>query len=133
MENASKALIMAGAILITMAVISLSIFVFVNWKGKLTDTSKMDEQKVSAINSKILPYVGDNISGTQVNAMIQKVYALNKSGETIIIQINSLGNDLFSATGEWNAGVPKKVITGQNYRVEALYNNGYISEVIITH
>ena len=79
MENASKALIMAGAVLIAILIISLSVLVYKNFSGSVKDSANMDEQEVANFNSKISPYLGDNVSGSQVNALIQLVVSINNS------------------------------------------------------
>ena len=70
MENASKALIIAGAILIALLIISLGIFTF----NKMSDSAKkianLDKEEIQAFNSKLTPYTGENISGSQVNSLI---------------------------------------------------------------
>ena len=78
MENASKALIMAGAILITLLIISLSVVVFRNMSGAVDRNANMDKQKITAFNEKIIPYTGENVGGSQVNALIQLIRAINQ-------------------------------------------------------
>ena len=58
MENASKALIMAGAILIAILIISLGVYVFNNMSSTAKNSANMDKQEISNFNSKITPYLG---------------------------------------------------------------------------
>lgn len=85
MENASKALIMAGAILIAIMIISLALFVFNNFGNMAREQANMDKEEIQAFNSKITPYLG-TISGSQVNALLQYCLSVNisanQSGET---------------------------------------------------
>ena len=78
MENASKALIMAGAILIAMIIVSLSIFTFNKMGEKVKEKTDMTEEEIKMFNSKITPYLGKQ-SGTQVNVLIQYVISNNIS------------------------------------------------------
>lgn len=78
MENASKALILAGAVLIAMIIVSLSIFTFSKLSGKVRDKTDMTEEEIKMFNSKITPYLGKQ-SGTQVNVLIQYVISNNIS------------------------------------------------------
>lgn len=79
MENASKALIIAGAILISVLIVSLGVVIFSNMSGSAKQAANMDEQEISNFNSKITPYVGKNISGSQVNALIQLIISIDNS------------------------------------------------------
>ena len=59
MENASKALIIAGAILLSILIISLGIMIFRQASG-VVDSNAMDEVAVSAFNQKwCSPFKGD--------------------------------------------------------------------------
>ena len=53
MENASKALIMAGAILIAIMIISLGILVFSRMSSSAKSAANMDEQEISNFNSNV--------------------------------------------------------------------------------
>ena len=81
MENASKALILAGSILIAIIIISLGIVVFRNMSAPVQRESSLTEQQISAFNSKISPYLGESVSGSQVNALMQLVRTINTKAE----------------------------------------------------
>ena len=76
MENASKALLIAGAILIVILLISLGIYIYSQAQQQI-DAVNMDEQQVLAFNNKFAPYLGNNITGSQVNMDEQQVLAFN--------------------------------------------------------
>lgn len=86
MENASKALIIAGSILIAIMIISLGIYIFKQYSSFAKENADLSEQEISAFNSKITSYLGEGISGSQVNALLQYCLANNmsaqQSGET---------------------------------------------------
>ena len=97
MENASKALIIAGAIIISIMVISLAVFVFNRMGGEAKEQANMDEEQIAAFNSKLTPYLGRQ-SGSQVNALIQYVISVNNTAvssrdATKAITITFPGND----------------------------------------
>ena len=75
MENASKALIIAGAILISILLISLGIVIY-NSAKDAASTDQMDDFQVSAFNSKFTQYEGKK-SGSQVKSLIDDVLACN--------------------------------------------------------
>lgn len=136
MENASKALIIAGSILIAIMIISLGIVIFNNFGGTAKKMANMDKQEIAAFNSKITPYVGNHVSGTQVNTLLQYCLSVNmsakQSGNTyqaISVSVNgatTLDKDSISYT---------RVTTGSNvsYIVDAKQDkNGLMTDITIT-
>lgn len=134
MENASKALIMAGSILLAILIISLGVMIYNNYSKTVAEKSDLSEQEITSLNSKILPYIGDNISGSKVNALITVVYAINRNldGDKIVMDWQTGGID---SDGNYNTTkTDKKVKTGVYYKVEIVgYSNaGLINEIKIT-
>ena len=78
MENASKALIIAGAILLAIVIISLGLIV-VNNSRSVTENANLSEQEIQSFNAKFAAYEGTNVSGSRVNSLIQQVIATNSS------------------------------------------------------
>ena len=85
MENASKALIISGAILLAVMIVSLGVYAFNSMRKSAIDAVDMNKEEIQAFNAKITPYLGNNVSGSQVNTLIQYVISNNtqciKSGE----------------------------------------------------
>lgn len=140
MENASKALIIAGAILVSILIVSLGVFIFNTFGGAAKEhaTTRMNEQEIGAFNSKITPYLGQNVPGSQVNALIQYVIsndlACVKSGETnkaIKITFPNGSIEVKNGKVEGIDGT-KRVDTGSGmyYTVKGNYDsNGLITEI----
>ena len=147
MENASKALIIAGAILISILIVSLGVLIFNRMGGAAKEAANMDEQEVANFNSKITPYVGKNISGSQVNALIQLVISLDNSAKSsgdatkavsITYPLEAGGTNTISFSGGSDVsginGV-KRVKTGSGvyYTVTATYgDNGLINTIVVS-
>ncbi len=144
MENASKALIIAGSILISILVISLGVLIFNKMSGSARDAANMDEQEIANFNSKLTPYIGNNISGSQVNALIQLVISIDNSavssGNTKSVSItyptttgiNTIEVSSGSVTG---TNQMKRVETGSGkfYTVQSEYgSNGLINKITVT-
>lgn len=74
MDNASKALIMAGAILLAVAIVGLGVYFFSMSEG-LTNQAGDSIENLSAElqNSELLKYVGERVKGTEVQALKRKV------------------------------------------------------------
>ena len=144
MENASKALIIAGAILIAIMIISLGILIFNQMGGFVKNNANLDEQEIAAFNSKITPYLGQSISGSQVNALIQYVISNNlaciQSGETvkaIAIEFpNGEETNTIKVEGNELKGADvKRVETGpgQYYSVSGTYDsNGLLTNITVS-
>ena len=148
MENASKALIMAGAVLVAILIVSLGVIIFNNFSKSVKDNANMDEQEIANFNSKLTPYMGDSISGSQVNALIQLVisidtsaYSSNELGRAITITYkstngdNTISVDKDSGLKNSNPNATKKVETGVRkfYKVESEYSNGgLINKITVT-
>ncbi len=77
MENASKALIIAGAILLSILIIGLGMGVF-NSADKATGSSNLDETEQRAHNSKFSPTYEGKQSGSSVKALVNAIKSNNK-------------------------------------------------------
>ncbi len=94
MENASKALIIAGAILIAILLISVGLVVFNSTKG-VTDQAGELGRTMSAevFNNQFTQYFGDRVSASNANQLLNRVKSYNSSKGTnepeITINLNS--------------------------------------------
>ena len=68
MENATKALIIAGAILISIVIISLGIMVVNNARNQV-GSSNLDKQTMDSFNSEWEGYVGQNKTSSDVRSL----------------------------------------------------------------
>ncbi len=78
MENASKALIIAGAILLAILLISLGIMIYTQASG-VVNNNAMSEVEISSFNKKFTQYGSSNVRGSQVNALIDAIVQNNLS------------------------------------------------------
>ena len=76
MENASKALIIAGAILLSILIISLGIMVYNNAKNA-ANGGNIDKTQIQAFNSEWEGYVGKNRTANEIRSLYQAVIASN--------------------------------------------------------
>ena len=76
MENASKALIIAGAILLSIILITLGIVVVRNVMPTI-NSANTNQQEVEAFNSKFETYVGNNKTATDVRSLYSAVISSN--------------------------------------------------------
>ena len=121
MENASKALIIAGAILLSILLISLGIMIY-NQAQDTVNNSGMTEAQITSFNNKFLKYERTAQKGSVVKSLINEVIATNTDESTPTI---SLDGDV-ATTGD--------VDTKKTYTVElSEYSTaGYVSTITIT-
>ena len=123
MENASKALIIAGAILLAILLISLGIMIY-NQAQEVVTGSGMDEAAKTAFNSKFLKYEGKQ-KGTMVKALIQEVLANNTSENAQAkVKLKGAGNP-----SETEAPITSGVVRNTTYTVKLTYTNGLVSQI----
>lgn len=82
MENASKALVIAGAILVAILLISIGVLI-INSTGDMTDQvgSTADTMAIETFNSQFTNYQGTAVSAAQVKSLVSKVNASNATNE----------------------------------------------------
>lgn len=97
MENASKALLIAGAILICILLIAIGMYIYNSAQGTIkTAAAQMGQQEKEMYNSMIKKYVGSSKKGSDVKLMIEDVISqnnqyVNESGKFITIYANDIG------------------------------------------
>lgn len=115
MENASKALIIAGAILISILIISLGVIIYQQAAGVINNNA-MSEVEVTQFNEPFLSYTGSNVRGANVNALINKVQSNNSTyADDDSKRIEVTGAITLSA--DVNAVPSAKAKTGKTYTV----------------
>ena len=128
MENASKALIIAGAILLAILIIGLGVYIYRQAAGVI-DTGTMDQLVVSQFNAQFEPYLGNNVSGSNVKQLIKIIKASNRAKEDLTVTfIVKVGNI------EYNND-DSEIKSGNTYKVESSSEGnkaGYIEKITIT-
>jgi len=76
MENATKALLIAAAVLVAILIISLGLVVY-NMASETINSVNFSGQEVTAFNDQFTHYEGSNIRGSEVNAMLKTVLSNN--------------------------------------------------------
>jgi len=132
MENASKALIIAGAILLSIAIIGIGMSVF-NGAQDAVNKANMDEATINAFNGKFETYVGTNKSGSDVKNLIQTMITHNNSNiddPSMQVKLTSTGGTINGSVDTTPAegritipGTAKGLIrSGRTYRVHVDYS-----------
>lgn len=122
MDNASKALIMAGAILIAVMLISLGVLLYNRAAGVAEESiGTIDSIGVTAFNEQFTQYCGSNVKGSTVKTLVNKAQASVKAGHTVTVYNGSTGSTPLKAAD---------VDTTSTYTVEdAEYEDGVIKTI----
>ena len=79
MENASKALLIAGAILICILLIAVAMYIYNSANSTIKSAaSQMSQQEKDIYNSKIKPYINDGVKGSEIKSMIDNIISMNQ-------------------------------------------------------
>ena len=78
MENGSKALIIAGAILLAILIIGLGVYIYNQASNTVSDTG-MDQIAIRQFNAQFEPYIMDNASGSIALALYDTVLVNNNT------------------------------------------------------
>ena len=131
MENASKALIIAGAILLAILIISLGIMIYNQGSG-VVDSNAMDEVAVTSFNEKFRQYEGQNIRGANIKALINSIAQNNLSNQGDESKQVELVFD-GTSKGKITSSSGISVQTGKSYTVtcDTDGESGYINKVTV--
>lgn len=162
MENASKALLIAGAILICILLIAIGMYIYNSAQGTIqTAAGQMGQQDKEMYNSMIKKYVGNSKKGSDVKQMIEDVISqnsqyVNESGKFISIHATGIPNytddtntlakanvyegnktgdnnqENIDAARDMYRELKQKISAGKNYKVEEQEKDGIIYAVTIS-
>ena len=134
MENASKALIIAGAILLAILIISLGILIY-NQAAGIVNSNSMSDVEITQFNAQFTQYQGTQ-SGTSVRALLQEVLSNNMTQDDDDRKVSVNG----AVTMDKNASSApiNSITTGGSYTVTCNYgtsgaaNAGLVTSITIT-
>ena len=140
MENASKALIIAGAILLSIAIIGIGMYIYTTAQQTI-QSANMSQQEITAYNSEFIKYEGTQ-NGSNVKALLQTVRthnAVNKDDKSKQIVVNkggtSSGNVDDTADGSNSQSIANDISSttaGTQYNVTFDYSStGLIKRINI--
>lgn len=144
MENASKALIIAGAILLSIGIIAVAMVVFNGVSDTITGgADSLSTQEIQAYNQEFTSYGGTK-RGTLVRSLCDSVSAHNRMAEdpsrTIAIVFGSEATDPTPAPTEENAtgtttaeinAIKNQILSGRTYTVTFGYDadSGLLTQI----
>lgn len=132
MENATKALLIAAAILVAIIIISLGLGV-VRQGQEAMQGADMSEAELEAFNSKFKAFEGANVSGSDVNALLSTVLTHNQKeaadGTNLIVKVT--GNAKASVDNE--NGTITRVPSSGHYKVTCALKEGRVASIDISN
>lgn len=141
MENATKALLIAAAVLVAIIIISLGVAIVSGARDQINKSSDaLDDAEVEAFNSKFSSYEGGNVSGTRVKTLVKTAYQQNLKEEdesrrvTVKLEGSKENNGTLISTDEKNLKDNSQSInTGSRYSVKfETKKSGMIETIILT-
>ena len=142
MENASKALIIAGAILISILIIAIGMYIYTNSQASIYGaTAQMSTQEKSAFNQTWTIYEGNQL-GTNCRTLISqlissnstnsneagKLISLTVDGETVTPEVNNIQSEAMTELRDTiDLRHTYTVTTNQNE------TTGLVDEIVITY
>ena len=137
MENASKALIIAGAILLAILIIALGVYIF-NQARSATNMDDLSNQQVEAHNATFQNYEG-TINGTQAKALIDAIRNNNQRmpdlGDIAVDGVTGTNiSDMTKLAEEKNKyeATSQYVVANTGYQQTAGQYQGYVTKIKIT-
>lgn len=145
MENASKALIIAGAILLAIAIIGVGMYVFQQVSGTIQDKANISAEEIETYNQPYYAYAGKNVKGSNVKTLCSKINSHNLAAEDpseliILAEADYTDNAEVAAPTEEDAegttpsdinAIKNKILSGKTYTVTIATdpNTGLVSSV----
>ena len=116
MENGSKALIIAGAILLAILIIGLGVFIYNQASNTVGDTG-MDKVAIRQFNGQFEQYLNKELGATSAKALIDTVKTVSDEKHKVNLLGITSKND---------------IKTGHKYQTEVEYTNGIISRITLS-
>jgi len=89
MENATKALIIAGAILVAILIVTMGIRLLSNTSGMNDSAGNVvDQASVQQFNGRLETGIGNNVTGSNVIAMLEAAAAMLREDPNLELQID---------------------------------------------
>ena len=129
MENATKALLIAAAILVAILIISLGLAVY-NKAANATDSADLSQAQVQAYNEKFLKYEGTSKRGSEVNALLETVLNHNMTVADESQKIEVTGTP---SLGKTDTSIGTRAATSKLYSITCARDaSGLVTSIAIT-
>ncbi len=134
MENATKALLIAAAVLIAIILISLGVSIVSSAQDQINQSSSaLDTAEIESFNSKFRSYEGTAVSGTKCKTLARAVVQNNLSQADESKRVNLyIDGAVKIASTATNPTVPSEIGSGYRYDVECKTDaSGLIKDIYL--
>ncbi len=133
MENATKALLIAGSVLIAILIIAVGLRIFNSTRGTTEATkTTMDTTAATTFNMQFVQYGGYNKTKSEALTLVNKIIASNSVDKTHRIAYFVVDTGGTTASGGTAASAMiSKVSNHEKYYIYFEYKNGYIYRVYL--
>lgn len=133
MENATKALLIAAAVLVAILIISFGLVIY-NKSTTATDSADLTATQIQAQNEKFAKYEGENQRGSVVNALLETALTNNTTatsdGPKVNVYMGSGTSSLL--VGTTSTSISSKADTSKLYNIKCSRNkSGVINQINI--
>lgn len=125
MENATKALLIAAAILVAIIIIGIVMGVVTKGQEQVQDVD-LSGHEATAFNAKFKGYEGTNVPASDVRALLNAVLTHNQSEDDSFVEVKD--GDITMGT---NATAISTVDGSKRYTVTLNYENGKVNSIKI--
>ncbi|MBQ2835543.1 MAG: hypothetical protein IJE68_01745 [Clostridia bacterium] len=126
MENATKALLIAAAVLVAILIISLGIGIFNTASEQAENAGDLTQYEIQTFNDKFKKYEGDSRTGSDVNALLDTVFSHNNAQEDtstcVEVEVSAVEGHTGVAKSNSITASPAKVSLGARYKVTCEYD-----------
>lgn len=133
MENATKALLIAAAVLVAILIISFGLVIY-NKSTTATDSADLTATQIQAQNEKFAKYEGENQRGSVVNALLETALTNNTTATSDGAKVNVyMGSGTSSLlVGTTSTSISSKADTSKLYNIKCSRNkSGVINQINI--
>ncbi len=133
MENATKALLIAAAVLVAILIISFGLVIY-NKSTTATDSADLTATQIQAQNEKFAKYEGENQRGSVVNALLETALTNNTTATSDGAKVNVyMGSGTSSLlVGTTSTSISSKANTSKLYNIKCSRNkSGVINQINI--
>ena len=133
MENATKALLIAAAVLVAILIISFGLVIY-NKSTTATDSADLTATQIQAQNEKFAKYEGENQRGSVVNALLETALTNNTTAKSDGAKVNEyMGSGTSSLlVGTTSTSISSKADTSKLYNIKCSRNkSGVINQINI--
>lgn len=117
MENATKALLIAGSVLIAILLIAMGVKIFSSTSSTVESTeATMNATAITSFNAQFTGYLNKSLTASQASTLVQKIIASNAVNKSHKVTFNSSSNIPTTA----DAGI---------YQATVDENTGYITNI----